>query len=173
MEGNIGEFEASGQLLGSALKTFGLHPFVLTPVADDILRFRHQLTNYGKCKEWALGQVSSRDGGDAKGRMETHLLDGEPGKQEEKHEDEHGSQCPAPAEGEEPTQEYLLQLGRGASKGLGKGGKKGEIRSSRFEVECNHCGKWGRKYADGFKKDLPTEVARAKAGVVLYQVGRP
>ena len=40
-----------------------------TDMEADMIRQRHQLTNFTRCKEWVLGQVASRWGGRRLGRV--------------------------------------------------------------------------------------------------------
>ena len=82
--------------------------------------------------------MSARTGGEGKAKVDANWVD----KASEEGQDADGTQGTNPEEGDEPTAEYLMGLGKAAYKG-GKGQRKGEFRNFRFEGECSHCGKWG------------------------------
>ena len=142
-EADIREFELSGQRLGSLLKTFGLMRLIPQELEKDLIRLKHQLTNYTKSRTWVLDQVATRRD-EGKTHAPVHQL-------------EEGDLCnELHHNGEaEPSTEEILQLGRAAyGKGKAESSAKGNSKGGQgFQGECHYCGKYGHRLNECRLKD--------------------
>ena len=60
-ESKVSDFEVAGrQTLGPTLRMFGLMQLLPTDLESDLIKLRHQLTNYVRCRSWVLDQVATR-----------------------------------------------------------------------------------------------------------------
>ena len=189
-EGNLKMYLAKEKIqdIPESSKILCMRALVPEDLERDIIRVSNTLHQYIDVKEYVWEQVSMRKDLKATGpvpmdcdyaKLTMQLLSGQAegneghgdGYHEHGHNgnedcgvclEDHGHKpCEGPEGSETPWKEVYSMI-----KGFkgGKGGKDGRGKGGKFDGECSHCGMYGHRLRDCYKKDREMQAWRAGSG---------